>query len=1067
MELDAKFDAKAVEHKIREHLNKVNVRKLLEDDQKNRKKIGFVEGPPTMNGEPHIGHLRGRVMKDLWYRFSTLRKFNVIFRAGWDTQGLPVELQAEKELGLSGSKVENLKIVGVEKIVEQCKKLVHKYNEKWVEADKLLGISFDYEKAYWTYRDEYIEREWKYLQKAWERGILVEGYRVVAYCPSCQTSLSHAEVSQGYEVVEDPSLYYKVKLVDEDVYLIVWTTMPFTVVTDEMVGVNPDADYVYLNVKNEIWIVAQSRLETLMTELKITDYSISKKVKGEELDGKRYMHPLLSQIPGLNELADKIHIVIAEKFVDINTGSGLVHLSPANGEEDFEIASKRKLPIFNPIDDQVRFTEQAGIFNGLFVRDADQKVVEALKEHNAVVKIGKIRHEYPTCWRSHHKVVWLARREYFNMIEKIGDLVLRAVDKVECFYSEPKNRFVGIIKEQVPWCVSRERVWGAPLPIWVCSKCNHKTAIFSRKEIVAKASKLPDGENFELHRPWIDRVVIKCDACGADSYREQFVLDTWHNSGAAPYSSFTDEEYNELVPVPFLTEGIDQTRGWAYTLLIENVILNASDKAPFSAFLFQGHVLDKNGNKMSKSLGNVIDGVQLLNDNAADLVRFYFMWKARPIDGLNFSVEEMKTRSYQVLSTLYYLHIYFKQNSSYDHYSFEKNTIEWALSNNILKPTEKWLLSKLQELVETVTNGYDKCRYHESTRAIEEFVINHLSQTYIPLTRNEIWDDSQENLNRRLAIYSTLAYILQTVDILLHPVCPFITDYLYLTCFNYKESILLEEWPTREETFVDKNIERSFAVLKEVVSLTNAARMKASLKRRWPLNNAYLCINNEDVQALGALDELLRSQLNVNDFKIIGFEQTGVGARLLAMINNGLPIFPKLSLKRGNIAPKVRADIGKVQSQFANAKHEEILKELEHDGKYGLNYDGKQVVITKDDVEIGYETSKEYAVAERENIFAVISTVRDKELTAKGLARDLARRLQSLRKERGYNPTQILDAAYIADLDDEALGLLQDMRDEMAYLVRVKRVELMKEAKNGVKWSEDEIDGKSIHLSVE
>ncbi|MGH9922420.1 MAG: class I tRNA ligase family protein, partial [Nitrososphaerales archaeon] len=603
MELDAKFDAKALEHKIRDHLSKVNVRKLLEDDLKDRKKIGFVEGPPTMNGEPHIGHLRGRVMKDLWYRFSTLRKFNVIFRAGWDTQGLPVELQAEKELGLSGSKVENLKTVGIERIVEQCKKLVHKYNAKWVEADKLLGISFDYEKAYWTYRDEYIEREWKYLQKAWERGILVEGYRVVAYCPSCQTSLSHAEVSQGYEVVEDPSLYYKVKLIDEDVYMIVWTTMPFTVVTDEMVGVNPDADYVYVKVKTETWIVAQNRLEPLMTELKLSEYSISKSVKGEELDGKRYVHPLLAQIPGLKELADKIHIVVAETFVDINTGSGLVHLSPANGEEDFQIATNRKLPIFNPIDDQVRFTEQAGIFNGLFVRDADQKMVEALKEHNAVVKIGKIKHEYPTCWRSHHKVVWLARREYFNMIDKIGDLALSAVEKVECFYSEPKNRFVGIIKEQVPWCVSRERVWGAPLPIWACSKCNHKTAIFSRKEIVAKASKLPDGEKFELHRPWIDRVIIKCDACGADSYREAFVLDTWHNSGAAPYSSFTDEEYNELVPVPFLTEGIDQTRGWAYTLLIENVILNASDKAPFRAFLFQGHVLDKNGNKMSKSLG--------------------------------------------------------------------------------------------------------------------------------------------------------------------------------------------------------------------------------------------------------------------------------------------------------------------------------------------------------------------------------------------------------------------------------------------------------------------------------
>ncbi len=1067
MELQEKFDAKSVEKQVREYWGAIDLRRLLDDELKDKKKIGFVEGPPTMNGEPHVGHLRGRVMKDIWYRFSTLCKFNVIFRAGWDTQGLPVELQAEKELGLSGSKVENLKRVGVEKIVEQCKKLVHRYNEKWVEADKLLGMSFDYDKAYWTYHDEYIEREWKYLKKAWEQGILVEGYRVVAYCPSCQTSLSHAEVNQGYEVVEDPSLYYKVKLVDEDAYLIIWTTMPFTVVTDEMVGVNPDADYLYIKVKNENWIVAQNRLEPLMNELKMTNYSIVKKVQGSELDGKRYVHPLLDKIPGLQELADKIHIVIAEKFVDINTGSGLVHLSPANGTEDFEAASNRKLPVFNPIDDQVRFTEQAGIFNGLFVRDADQKVVEALGDRNAVVRVGRIKHEYPTCWRSHHKLVWLARREYFNMIEKIGDLALNAAEKVEYFYNEPKNRFLGIIKERVPWCISRERVWGAPLPIWVCSNCNHKTALFSRKEIVDKASKLPDGENFELHRPWIDRVVIKCDACGSDSYREPFVLDTWHNSGAAPYSSLTDEEYNELVPTPFLTEGIDQTRGWAYTLLIENVILNASDKAPFKAFLFQGHVMDKNGNKMSKSLGNVIDGIELLKEYAADIIRFYYIWKASPIDALNFAIEELKTRPYQVLSTLYYLHVYFKQNSSYDAYDANKNTIEWAVSNKLLRETETWLLSKLQELVETVTNGYDRCRYHESARTIEEFVINHLSQTYIPLTRNEIWDDSKENLNRRLAIYSTLAYILKTIDILLHPICPFVTDYLYMTSFNHRKSVLLEQWPSKEEEFVNKNVERSFDLLKEVVSVANAARMKASLKRRWPLKNAYICINKDDAHALDALEELLKSQLNVSYFKVIGLEQSDIGARIIAMIDNGLPVRPKISLKRGSVAPKVKADIVKVEKEFASKDQFELLNNLESKGEFNLKYNGKQVTITKDDVEIGFETANGYAIAERENVFVLISTMRDRELTAKGLVRDLARRLQSLRKQRGYNPTQILNAAYVAKLDEEALELLEGMNDELAYLVRVKKVELMREAKEGVNWSEDEVDGRPISLSVE
>lgn len=1067
MDLQEKFDIKSIEEQVRKHWEGIDLHTLLGNELNDKKKIGFVEGPPTMNGEPHAGHLRGRIMKDLWYRFSSLRKFNVIFRAGWDTQGLPVELQAEKELGLSGSKAENLRNVGIERIVEQCKKLVHRYNERWVEADALLGMSFDYEKAYWTYRDEYIEREWKYLKNAWEQGILTEGFQVVAYCPSCQTSLSHAEVSQGYETVEDPSLYYKVKLVDEDAYLIVWTTMPFTVVTDEMVGTNPEADYLYIEVNNEKWIVAQNRLEQLKNELKIKEYSVVKKIKGSDLDGRRYIHPLLGEIPGLKKLADKIHVVVAEDFVDIETGSGLVHLAPANGTEDFEIANARKLPIFNPIDDQVRFTEEAGVFNGMFVRDADQKVVEVLKEKGAVVRIGKIKHEYPTCWRSHHKVVWLARREYFNMIDKLGDLAVKAAENIEYYYNEPRNRFVGIIKEKVPWCVSRERVWGAPLPIWLCSNCKHKTALFSRKEIVAKATKLPDGENFELHRPWIDRIVIKCDKCGSDSYREPFVLDTWHNSGAAPYSSLTDSEYDDLIPVPFLTEGIDQTRGWAYTLLIENVILNKDAKAPFQSFLFQGHVLDKNGNKMSKSLGNVIDGVELLKNHPVDLVRFYFMWKANPIEALNFGIEEMKKRPYQVLSTLYYLHVYFKQNSSYDKFDPSKSNAGWALSNKLMKEPEVWLLSKLQGLVETVTNGYEKCRYHEAARAMEDFVINDLSQTYIPLTRNEIWDDSKENLNRRFAIYATLAEVLRVIDILLHPISPFITDHLYLSCFGKKKSILLEEWPSREEKFVNKDVEHAFNTLKEVVSIASAARMKAQLKRRWPLKNAYICIKKDNIQALNSLQELLKAQLNVNDFKLIGVEQAGMGASILAMIANGLPVTPKISLKRASIAPKVRADIGKVQQEFTNIDQVELLTALQNKGEFALKYEGKQVTVTNDDLEIEYETSDGYVMAERENVFVLISTIRDRELTAKGLVRDLARRLQSLRKQRGYNPTDILGTAYVANLDEEALELLEGMKDELAYLVRVKKVELMRDTKEGVKWVEDEIDAKPISLSVE
>src|ERR671930_841134 len=373
MDFSVSFNAKEIENKVRDYLDNVALKAYLESELAVKEPVGYIEGPPTMNGEPHAGHLRGRIIKDLWYRFNTLQKKKVIFRAGWDTQGLPVELQAEKELGLTGSKADNINKVGVEKIVESCKKLIQRNNHKWTSTDKLLGMSFDYQKAYWTFRDEYIEREWQYLKKAWESGILTEWFRVVAYCPSCQTSLSNAEVNQEYEIVEDPSFYYKVKLSDEDAFLIIWTTMPFTVVTDEMVAVNPNANYVYIRVNNEKWIVGESRLQDLTKELHIDSFVIEKRIYGKDLEGRYYIHPLLSLISGLEEMAKtgSIHFIIAEEFVDISTGSGIVHLSPANGEVDFEVAVKRGMPIFVPIDDRVVFTQKAGVFKDLFVRDSD------------------------------------------------------------------------------------------------------------------------------------------------------------------------------------------------------------------------------------------------------------------------------------------------------------------------------------------------------------------------------------------------------------------------------------------------------------------------------------------------------------------------------------------------------------------------------------------------------------------------------------------------------------------------------------------------------------------------
>ncbi|MDW0314302.1 MAG: isoleucine--tRNA ligase [Nitrososphaeraceae archaeon] len=1070
MELNGKFVAKAIEDETRKYLETLDLRALVEDETKGKGDlVGYIEGPPTMNGEPHVGHLRGRIIKDLWYRYNVLQKRNVIFRAGWDSQGLPVELQAEKELGLTGNKIDNIRKVGIEKIVATCKKLIKLYNEKWILVDKLLGMSFNYDKSYWTFHDRYIEREWKYLKRAWEDRVLREWYRVVAYCPSCQTSLSNAEVNQGYETVEDPSFYYKVKLSQDNSYLVIWTTMPFTVVTDEMVAVNPNHNYVRLRIKQEEWIVAQDRMDSLMKDLQIVEFSIVEAMKGRDLEGIRYLHPLLSMIPGLDDLARKakIHMVVAEEFVDVASGSGIVHLSPANGQEDFQIAERRKIPTFVPIDDRVNFTQEAGIFRGLFVRDADDKVIEAMKQAGAYVKLGRIKHQYPTCWRSHHKVVWLARREYFYMIDGLEDKPLSAALKVEYFYDAPKNRYLEIIKEKVPWCISRERIWGAPLPIWACRQCSHKVGLFSRKEIVDKAQSLPDGQNFELHRPQIDRVEIKCEKCGSRMEREPFVLDTWHNSGAAPYASLDDEEYFKLIPAAFMTEGIDQTRGWAYTLLMQNVILTGTPVAPFKSFLFQGHVLDEKGNKMSKSIGNVIDAHTLLNENAVDLIRFYFMWKSSPIESLNFSLTEMATRTYQIMSTLYYLHVYFRDNSKFDKFNLEKNNLQWAIQSNLLRIPDSWVLSKLQLVIKEVGSAFGKCRFHDGAKSIEEFIINTLSQTYVPVTRNEIWDDSLETLPRRLAIYSVLGHVLKQVDIMLHPLSPYISDFLYLACFPDKKSILLEDWPVYNDKLIDKQTETSFNKSREIVSLSNAARMKAKLKRRWPIKKVWICSAREDFFDLDSILEMLKSQINVQDCTIIQFANDTNLHKMLSLLESEAPIVPKISLSKRNIGLKARADLEKVLHSFERVDKYQLLRTLESSGRFLHVYEnGSAIELNLDDIVISYGAAEGYTMSEKGDMIVFIESKRDRELITKGLMRDLARNLQQLRKERGYNTTDVLATAYIAELEEEEISALSSLAEELKYLVRVNDLLLSKLPVEGINYKTIEYEGRNLFISL-
>ena len=962
--------------------------------------LGYVEGPPTLNGIPHIGHARGRIMKDIWYRWKTMEGYYMPFWAGWDCQGLPVELEVEKLLGVS-NKLEMLERVGMERFVAECKNAIMRYHIMWLTADSLLGVAINQEKAYWTYKDEYIEREWQILKRAWDQGLLEEGHYVVAYCPGCQTSLSSAEVGYegSYREVEDPSFHFKFKVSGtKNEYFLVWTTMPFTVITDTMLAVQPKAEYVKVQVDSEVWIMVKQRVEPVMAELEIKNYKVLEVIDGQSLEGVAYEYPLKDIIPQQAENEKKhvlVHKVICEEFVDVNTATGVVHLSPGNGEEDYWAATRRGVPIYAPFDDEAKFTKDAGVFAGVFARAADKLVVEEMRSRNAVVALKKVKHEYPHCWRSRHKIIWIARKEYFLRTDKIKDKVLEAFQQVNYFYDEPKNRFMGFLSEGKSWCISRERIWGTPLPIWSCSACGNKHVVANKKELISLAQEEIPAD-FELHKPWVDRVTLKCSKCSGVMKREDFVLDTWHNSGAAPYARFTDEEVNQFVPTAFLTEGIDQTRGWANSLLLEHVIQTGKAEAPFKAFLFQGLTQDAKGRKMSKSVGNTIETIKLLETNSADLCRYYLMRKCNPIDFMNFDMQELNRRSYQVLSTLYHLSRFFLQNAQFDKYNPTQYNIDWATTKGtLIQPADKWMLSKMQQTIQQVTENLEKREFNTALAALDDFVIETLSRLYVPMIRKELWTDDHDTLERRQTIYALLHHTLKTVTLLFNPITPYLSEMLYQKIYRQlepelPETINLEKWPTQNKTLQNKPLEDNFDTMLKIASISYATRQQGKLKRRWPLSKAIIVAPQKILTALQQLEAIFQDLINVKTI------------------------------------------------EYATA--------------------------TPD-----YVTAENWVSTQENDTIVHLSNQRDETLLGEGIMRDLARRVQALRKEIGFTPTDILEAAHITELDTETMQLLKPHLEEMANLIRTQKVYLLDKANEteNTKWHESELDGKKIHISIQ
>ena len=828
-----------------------------------KKLFRFLEGPPTANGFMHVGHARGRTFKDIVLRYYRMKGFCVWDQAGWDTQGLPVELEVEKNLKFKSKK--DIESYGIDKFIYECQKLVNYYIDHWRAASERLGLWLDYENAYETRHPKYVEAVWSFLKHMWDKGYLYEDYRVIPVCPRCETALSSHEVALGYKVIKDPSLYFKVKLTDEDVYLIAWTTTPWTIISNEALAVHPTEKYVKIKVGSEYWIIAEKRLMAFLNEVKLSNVEVVEILIGSQLYNKAYVHPLLEEVPEHTKHKPPNHRVFVAEWVSMDEGTGVVHIAPAHGPEDFELGKKHGLVVFKPLQKNGIFDKEAGKYCGKWFRDVNEEVVEDLKKKNLLVHVSEVEHEYPHCWRCETPLMYYADRQWFLKIEPIREVMLHENGKVLWYPDWAGKRFEDWIGNARDWCISRERFWGTPLPIWTCSNCGYRVA-FGRVEELEKAS----GQRLEdVHRPWIDAVVITCPRCGSKMLREPYVVDVWMDSGMAHTAALRqiDKEhlFKELFPYDWITEAVDQTRGWFYTLLFTAAGLY--EKSPFRSVLCQGHVLDKYGKKMSKSRGNVIWALDFMEKQGADVLRLYLTFKAAPWDNINFDPDEVA----EVQSLL---NILWNSVNFADMYmSLDKwNASDIVRDLQHALPEDLWVIYELGNVIKTVENSIDKGELHVAARAILSFIAEALSHRYITVIRPRVWIEGEAPQKR--SAYATLFYVLTTLFKVLAPFAPFISEYLY-NAFTKKydsihslESIHLEKWPNIPAELLNEKVwdvvSKLFAACEEILAL----RAKLGIKRRWPLKRAWIRGSKEVAEYASRARHIIEIYANIKQVEV-------------------------------------------------------------------------------------------------------------------------------------------------------------------------------------------------------
>ena len=974
----------------------------------------FYDGPPTANGKPHIGHVLTRVIKDMIPRYRTMKGYMVPRKAGWDTHGLPVELEVEKLLGLDGK--EQIEEYGLDPFIRQCKESVWKYKGMWEDFSKTVGFWADMDNPYVTYNDDFIESEWWALKTIWDKGLLYKGFKIVPYCPRCGTPLSSHEVAQGYKAVKERSAVVRFKVVGEDAYFLAWTTTPWTLPSNVALCVNPEEPYCKVKAADGyVYYMAKELLDKVLGGLGTEEtpaYEIFETYKGTDLEYKEYKPLFEGAAKAAEKQHKKAHFVTCADYVTMSDGTGIVHIAPAFGEDDAQVGRKYDLPFVQFVDGKGNMTEDTP-YAGLFVKDADPKVLVDLDKEGLLFDAPKFEHDYPFCWRCDTPLIYYARESWFIKMTAVKDDLIRNNNTINWI---PKNigegRFGDWLNNIQDWGISRNRYWGTPLNVWQCEGCGKMECIGSRQELEEKSGN-PEARTVELHRPYIDAITLTCPDCGKPMKRVPEVIDCWFDSGAMPFAQhhypFENKElFEQQFPAQFISEAVDQTRGWFYSLLAESTLL--FNKAPYKNVIVLGHVQDENGQKMSKSKGNAVDPFDALEQHGADAIRWYFYSNSAPWLPNRFHADAVTEGQRKFMGTLWNTYAFYVLYANIDEFDPTKYSLEY----DKLSVMDKWLLSRLNSCVKTVDECLANYKIPETTKALQAFV-DDMSNWYVRRSRQRFWAKGmeQDKINAYMTLYNALVTIAKTAA----PMIPFMTEDMYQNLVrsvdkDAPESIHLCDFPTVNEAWIDKDLEADMKELLEIVVLGRACRNTANIKNRQPIGTMYVKAEKK----MGEFyTDIIADELNIKEVKFADDVESFISYSFKPQLRTVGPKYGKL--------------LGGIKQALTDIDGTAAMKELRGNGVLKLDINGNDVELTEEDLLIETAQTEGYVSESDGETSVVLDTNLTPELIEEGFVREIISKIQTMRKEAGF---EVMDKIKVyAHGNDKIQEVMKAHEDEI------------------------------------